>query len=262
MLKQTFEPQRNHAPHSPEDNLASDLPFGCHPPEPRYHSTSTGIRQLRPIADDGCLPSTRPTMNRPLSCSDGNPQQGRKVVEPLTRSPKHGWVEVAISQALSAWRWPFLFSKNPNPVLPNLTRPQATLRCSGSVHSLAPGWASRGVPQAPGASRLFHGEPAPRTGAVFLLFFSVLPRVQALCPWSHWPLVLFAPFLSIPATAFLHGAKHCVTLDRIFPFFVGKRKSFVSVANLFPFLGLSSGLLFGGFWVSYPSRTAQHCWAY
>lgn len=152
----------------------------------------------------------------------------------------------------------FSFFKNPNPVLPTDAR-QLSVALTASIRQ------TRGLvghqegcqPRTPRTPRLFHGESAPKTASVLLYFHFFTLGSQELRPLynprPYGPLVCLPLFCLFPQPHFCMGQTLCYVGQNA-SFLAGKRKRLVFVANLFPFFGVTSGLLFGGFWGILPSR--------
>lgn len=144
------------------------------------------------------------------------------------------------------------FFKNPNPVLPT-DAGQLPVALTASIRRTTRGLVGHQEgcqPRAPRAPRLFHGESAPKTASVWL-HLHFLPRGHKYCeatPGLIGPLLCLPLFCLFPQPHFCAGQTLCY-VGQNGSFLAGKRKSLVSVANLFPFFGVTSGLLFGlPFW--------------
>lgn len=191
-------------------------------------------------------------MSRSLSRSGGNQQHGRKVSCFLSRNPTLGWMGLAISQALVSVTMGIFFFKNPNPVLPT-DAGQLPVALTASIRRTTRGLVGHQEgcqPRAPRTPRLFHGESAPKTASVWL-HLHFLPRGHKYCeatPGLIGPLFCLPLFCLFPQPHFCAGQTLCY-VGQNGSFLAGKRKSLVSVASLFPFFGVTSGLLFGlPFW--------------
>lgn len=156
------------------------------------------------------------------------------------------------------------FFKNPNPVLPT-DAGQLPVALTASIRRTR-GWL--GIKRGASHEHQEHHDFFTASQHPELLLFGF---ICIFCPGVtstvKQPLASLAPCFVCPFSVSSRNrisarGKHCVTLDRTFPFWREKGRVLSLLRIFFPFFGVTSGLLFGGFWGILSEQAAQHCWVY